>query len=415
MLVEFFVENYGPFRERATLDLRKGNGNELPDNIIRCDSQDMDLLRSAIIFGKNSSGKSYVLKAMGILKELVRAVPPPNESIPFYNPFRLSRDTIDAPTRTGLEFVYEGIRYRYEIAYDSKRILEESLYHRPNKRMMPVFRREGQEIKAPGSRSLEKIVPMASPNAPFLTVAAQFNDDVCRRVHLFIKENVIVIGDYPQGLFDLVVRDMTASPSRKDRMVRAMAIADFGIKDFRGEAENVKATDLPPEVGMMFKAAGLDEAVKTNLSMMHEFRDADVDASMLEFPYQMESLGTIQMFCLMGPVIDALEHGKVILIDEFGSSLHTELSRWILSQFKSGPNPNDAQIIVNTHDLMLMDTDTLFRRDQILFADKDADTGAASVYCLTDYRGVRKDMDIQKSYLVGRFGAMPYIDRGDII
>ena len=121
------------------------------------------------------------------------------------------------------------------------------------------------------------------------------------------------------------------------------------------------------------------------------------------------------MFSMMGPIIKALRDGGVVFFDEFGSSLHTAISRWIIGQFSAPSNPNGAQLIINTHDLMLMDTELLFRRDQIYFTDKDRRTGAAELYALSDFKGVRKDMDVLKSYLSGRFDALQDIDGGDIL
>lgn len=105
----------------------------------------------------------------------------------------------------------------------------------------------------------------------------------------------------------------------------------------------------------------------------------------------------------------------MVLFDEFGSSLHTAISRWIIGQFSAPSNPNGAQLLINTHDLMLMDTEMLFRRDQIYFTNKDRGTGAAELYSLSDFKGVRKDLDVLKSYLSGRFDAIPEIDRGDLL
>ena len=417
MLVEFTVENYGPFREVATLDLRKTSGNELPDNTVKCDAVKGDLLRGAIIYGKNASGKSYLLKAVAILSRLVSAVPAPNMPIPFYNPFRLSKDTVSAPTCMALTFEYEGIGYKYSIAFDSKAILEESLQHNPNGRMACVFKRIGQKTTV--SKAMQKefspFVNMAAPNAPFLTVAAQFNNELCRKVHYFITKNLIVIGDDTSGLMDNVIAAVANSSHYKDHIVNAMNIADFGISDIVGEVGKVDLESAQPGVKDLMMTFGLKEIPEAKLSMIHRYKKADVDGALLEFPSVLESTGTLEMFSIMGPVVDALEHGKVLLIDEFGSHLHTELSRWIINQFKTPNNPNDAQLVVNSHDLLLMDTDVLFRRDQIWFADKDIDTGMASVYSLSDFTGVRRDMDVMKSYLAGRFGALPFIDNGDLL
>lgn len=139
------------------------------------------------------------------------------------------------------------------------------------------------------------------------------------------------------------------------------------------------------------------------------------DSDDFEFLFQTESSGFFQSFCTFVFAIDALQNGKVLLIDEFGSLIHTEVSGWILKQFKSSSNPNNAQLIVNTQDLMLMDTDSNLRRDQIFFSDKDVETRSSEFYSLSDFKGVRKDMDIRKCYLIGRFDSMPFIENRDLL
>lgn len=417
MLIDFFVENYGPFRDRTVLDLRKSGGNEQPDNTMYCEQIKDEVLRYATIFGKNSSGKSYILKAIRDFTHLVESIPKPNTPIRFYQPFRLSNKTLNKPTIMGMNFVHGGVPYKYVLSYDANCVVEESLHHSPNGRMTPVFERHKQSFNIPKSKSktLDQITRFTSPNAPFLTVAAQFNNEICGAAHLFLTRNIITIGEPYSNLFGQVVKNVAEHPPSKEKMIRALTIADFGICDIRGRNKKIKAEDEPPGIRELLGAMNKGDLYRPELSLIHEFKDADVEKSMLEFPHNIESTGTIQMFCIMGPVIDALENGKVLLIDEFGSSLHTELSRWIMSQFKAASNPNGAQLIVNTHDLMLIDTDSLLRRDQIMFSDKDVDTGAATIYRISDYKGIRKDMDILKSYLAGRFGALPYIDQGDII
>lgn len=104
-----------------------------------------------------------------------------------------------------------------------------------------------------------------------------------------------------------------------------------------------------------------------------------------------------------------------MVIDEFGSNLHPLISRWVVGQFSNGLNPNHAQLIVNTHDIGLMDIDGPLRRDQVRFANKDRVSGASDLYSLSDFRDVRKIKSIGKAYLAGRFDAVPTIRARDVI
>jgi len=121
----------------------------------------------------------------------------------------------------------------------------------------------------------------------------------------------------------------------------------------------------------------------------------------------------MQFFCLMGPVIHALENGYTIMLDEFGTFLHSDISKWILSQFRNSANPNKAQLVVNTQDQSLLDLG-LLRRDQIWFTDKGPQ-GNAELYAMSDFNGIRQDADVRKSYSAGKFDAKPFVKCEDVM
>ena len=420
MLLEFTLRNYGPFRDEAVLSMEKDAGDEHPDNTVICPETGRQVLTSAAVFGLNSSGKSRVFMAMGDLIRLIGSVPAPNSPIPFYNPFRLSRDSLREPTGMSIKFTAYGVRYEYGIAFDSERIASEYLHSYPHGRITKVFIRDGQgfTFRRSDESSMRLISEMTPQNTPFLTMAAQLNNPVCQSVHRYLTRNIVVIGDAPMNLLWDVLSRISDDDRMKDRMVCAMGIADFGISDFIGETHSADVDDtpgLPIQLKQLLESVPDSRIVSNRLEMRHDFPNADVDESLHYFPYSIESRGTLQMFSMMGPVIEALRSGGVVLFDEFGSSLHTNISRWIVGQFSASSNPRGAQLLVNTHDLMLMDTEMLFRRDQIYFTNKDRGTGAAELYSLSDFKGVRKDLDVLKSYLSGRFDALPDIDRGDIL
>ncbi len=111
----------------------------------------------------------------------------------------------------------------------------------------------------------------------------------------------------------------------------------------------------------------------------------------------------------MGPIAKALDEGRAVFIDEFGADLHPMLTRWIVGLFNTDANTNGAQLIVNTHDISLMDIKDLFRRDQIWFSNKDRKDGSCEIYSLSDFKGVLKDSDVRQEYLMGRYDALPWM------
>ena len=420
MLLQFSVKNYGPFRDEAVLSLERDSGDEHPDNLVTCPGTGDRVLTSAAVFGLNSSGKSGLFIALRDLIQMIRSVPAPNAPIVAYNPFCLSNGTIGQPCEMDIRFTADGVLYDYGISFDSERVVAEHLHSYPNGRITRVFERgdDGYLFTRSEESSLRRISEMTPPNAPLLTMGAQFNNRVCRPVHLYLTTMITVVGDTPLDIMWGVLSDVAHDASVKERMVRAMRIADFGISDIVGESEETAPRDvpgMPPQMAELLASVPDARVMRNRFEMRHDFPDADVGDAYRSFPWYMESRGTLQMFSMMGPIIKALRDGGVVFFDEFGSSLHTAISRWIIGQFSAPSNPNGAQLIINTHDLMLMDTELLFRRDQIYFTDKDRKSGAAELYALSDFKGVRKDMDVLKSYLSGRFDALPDIDGGDIL
>lgn len=420
MFIDLSIKNFGPFRDKVVFSMESTSleGNE--NNLLDCPAVGEPVLSSAVIFGANSSGKSYVLKAMEVLQLMVRAPMPANVNYPWYQPFRASKKTIDAPTELGIRFTVDNVRYDYAISFDKNHVIAESLYYTPTVRKALVFNRSGQEFTfgRTAIKGLKNSSVMTSPTSSFLSVAAQFNNKVCMSAHKGIANDILILGSNPSDILNLVVDHINKSPKAKARMLRAMKIADMGIGDITGTVKTRKAAelgnDLSPQVIGLMIATGKTEVAETTLFLKHDFEESDVDRDMLNFPFLIESNGTIQLFCTMGPVIEALENGYTIMIDEFGTFLHSDIAKWIIRQFRSPANPNGAQLIVNTQDQSLMSLE-LLRRDQIWFTQKDVKSGAAELYSLSDFNGVRLDIDLQKSYSIDKFGAKPFILDEDVI
>ena len=127
---------------------------------------------------------------------------------------------------------------------------------------------------------------------------------------------------------------------------------------------------------------------------------------------QEESLGTQSLFFFSPVLKEAFEQGKVVIVDEIDKSLHPLLVEFIIKLFNdSKTNKNNAQLIFNTHDTNLLSLDN-FRRDQIWFVEKEPKKGTTDLYPLDDF-SVRKTENIQKGYLNGRYGAIPFLVTGD--
>lgn len=183
---------------------------------------------------------------------------------------------------------------------------------------------------------------------------------------------------------------------------------DFGIDD-------LQASDLPlsEEVSRVFDA--LKTALpRFNPSDIGRLRQLKAIRQGVSFDLtQDESAGTAMAVTLIGPIVDALARGGVLVIDEFNARLHTLLAKQLLELFQDrSTNPNDAQLIFTSHDTNLL-TRTLLRRDQLWFAEKSHKTHSSDLYSLAEFRfddgkGVRNDARYEVDYLQGRYGAIPF-------
>ncbi len=365
--------------------------------------------------------KSYVLKAMDVLQNLVRAPMPPNVNIPYYMPFRASSNSLKSPTKMEIRYTVGDIFYKYHISFDSEHIVSESLHYEPNSRPISVFVRNNQDFEFKNrtvSKGLKMISHMAAPSSAFLPIAAQYNNEVCRNAHKGVVNDIILLGSNISAIMNQVIARTNEDPDFRRSMLRALKIADFGISDIQGNVMKKKVSELgevsPPQAIGLMLSSGITDIDQIALNLKHDFKDADVNSGQLNFPFYIESNGTMQFFCLMGPVIDALKNGSVLFLDKFGSYLHSEIGKWVIRQFRDPANPNHAQLVFNTHDQSLMDQE-LLRRDQIWFTQKDFDTGASELYCLSDFNGLRPGTDIRRCYAAGKYQALPYIPSKNVI
>lgn len=393
MLVDFTVSNFGPFRDQVTLSMKTTGLKDDPPNIHHSEGSRMDLLTSVVVFGANASGKSYLIDAVQILQDVIGSVRTDSDHIPGYMPFRLSRETIDSPVNMRIRLMVDNILYDYGISFDSNKITDEYLTYYPNGYPVKVFHRGDGSVD-------EKIFSNTTSTTSYLWMASGFNNTACNITLKAIRGIHVVRG--PASLLATKSFGMAQDdPSIKDGMLSALYSADFGITGFSGDLNKTRSNkddEWPIQ----------DVIDQRNIWLHHDFPSADADPHVLDFPLFIESDGTVDIFGMMGPILSALRDGQTIMIDEFGSHLHPMLTRWIVGLFSTKINDMGAQLVVNTHDLTLMDPE-LLRRDQIWFTNKNRLDGSSELYSLSDFKNVRKNSDFQKAYLYGRFDAVPMI------
>lgn len=419
MLIQFSVGNFMSFKDIQTFSMLASAINEHEeDNVFSADGK-MRLLKSAAIYGANASGKSNLIRALSFVKRFAvdsSTLSQSGEGIPVEK-FKLSSETEGEPCLFELIFIYEKVKYRYGFQVNDKRVYREWLYFSPKGQEAKLFEREEQVISLGGSfkegKGLEEKV---RENAAFLSVVAQFNGPVSLKILDWFRGFNIISGlnDVEYGAF---ARKKLADPKFKPSIMEFLKVADLGIEDAKLIEEIIPFDKLPKEmpdhVRQVFKDS--KEILKSNINVAHKkfdknnkfisFEEFELDAS--------ESEGTKKLFYISAPIIDTLNSGKILVIDEMDSRLHPALMKFIVKLFNSPKiNKNKAQLIFASHDIGSL-TRAMFRRDQIWFAEKD-EYGATSLFSLLDYK-VRKDASFDKDYLLGKYGAVPILtDPSDI-
>jgi hypothetical protein len=429
MLLRFSVANFGSIRDEQQLSMIASALKDEPGGLIETPAlRSEKILPSAVIYGANASGKSNLVRALAHMTELVRnshRQGEPGAPIPL-KPFLLDPAYATKPSVFSIEFIWNGARYAYRFEALGNEFTQESLHVWRSGPVTLLFERERQDFKF--GRSLKgrnKVIEdLTRPNSLFLSAAAQNNHEELSEVADFFLSIAVDIAFLKTP--EHVARTL-ANESVDARIVQLLSSIDTGIKEVRisEEPSTFKVGGSTYKVVRRLYADGTTKKVIRRHPQNEALEPAIEDAydifnpdRMVQFGHRAtngqatfldlkdESAGTVQFLSILGPMFRALDHGSIVIIDEFGSRLHTRASEVILALFASNEtNPKGAQLIVTTHDTNLLNAPSL-RRDQVWFTEKD-ETGATHLYPLTDIE-TRKGDNLEKGYLQGRFGAIPF-------
>lgn len=410
MLLDFKVKNYLSIKEEIlfTMEATKYKSDNLTHNSLSIGQ--VDFLKSAVIFGPNGSGKSNIILAMKRMRDIVENT---SNKKNYVAPFKF--DTISANESTTFEvkFLYKETIYRYGFSIKGGTIIEEWLFYKNNKpraRENQYFQRNFQDFQNFGEFKKEadliKKEDKTREDKLYITIVAEFNGRISRNiVEWFEKFNV----------FSSIHSDLTSftlekleNEVQKERIIDFLQSADFGIVDLKEKKIDfddikikIENKDIPTDVLEEMKEKGF----KSIETFHHKYENKKF-VGLEPLPIGRESDGTQKLFELVGAIIESLDNGEILIIDELDNHFHTKMTEAIIKLFNSDKNINSAQLIFASHDTNIL-TQKLFRRDQIWFTEKDI-YGATQLYSLIDF-GTRKDASLEKNYLEGKYGSIPAI------
>ena len=417
MLLQFSVNNFKSFKDMAVLSMEPSADKELPGNLTligknRC-------LNTIAIFGANAAGKSNVFTALTAAILLVRrsnsrqVIDPLVEIIPF----KFDEESIRKPTTFEFVFIAEGKKYVYGFSATQKAVQREYLYVFNSAKASTIFERTDvntYKFTSPAlKRELQPLTERNTENKLFLATATAWNCEATRIPYLWFETK---INTYSIDSDQLISQTAPMFDNDADNSLRKFTNmilheADINIDDFNIEFKDISQEQFLQQVPQELRGlistipAAMNKVVK--IETVHSIVDDGI-AKQYNLSLMEESQGTRNLF-LFSPVLKrAFETGETLCIDEFDASLHPMLVRYLFSLFNNPDiNKAHAQLIVSSHSLVLMSLKNL-RRDQIYFVEKDRKTGKSELYSLDEF-SPRKEEDVRKAYMLGRYGSIPDI------
>lgn len=397
MLLEFTVGNFLSFKDKKTFSFEAGGISEHKDNVVK--EGKFKVLRSAVIYGANSSGKSNFIKALDFMVTTIKNSSKLNSTDKLNaKPFLLNIKTQSKPSFFEVLYLNLGKRYRYGFEVDNEKVIDEWLYvlEVDSKKENLYFVRNIKGIAvSDGFIEAENFINNARDNGLFLSLLDQLNIKIAQEVMSNISRIYVKSGiEHSNSAF--MTDTLYQAVEYQNDVKKFIYHLNLGFSSFH--IDNDK-----------------DVSFKNRFKTFHKVYDVKGSViSDIEFKLtENESSGTNKIFDLAGYIVLALKFGTMVVIDELDSKLHPILTQEIIKLFNNPEtNPKNAQLIFTTHDTNLLGAN-LFRRDQIWFTEKD-DFEATDMYSLLEFKDeegntIRKDRSFEKDYIRGRYGAIPYI------
>jgi len=421
MLLQFSVNNFRSIKDTVTFSMATASKDENNSFKLR----NYELLTSAVIYGANASGKSNVLKAMSFMGNIVLNKTKVIQSTDTlqHDPFKLNTATQDTSSTFEIVFFIDEIKYRYGFEADSTTVYSEWLYADEKGKEAKLFYRDREEehyvnptkfkegfIFYDNATSKIKV----SKNQLFLWKCDQDDGEISKSILTWFSRFKLIDGLDHDGYVNYTMKKME-DIEFKNKIVDLVKTADIGIDDIQTQKEDVpldvfEKMPFPDKLKeLILKDGGLQSVAVNTYHKKFDENNNEIGTVIFELDDE-ESVGTQKFFRMSAPILNTLQEGKILMIDELDASLHPMLTKHLINLFNNKEiNKNHAQLIFATHDTNLLNRH-IFRRDQIWLTEKDK-YGATDIYSLAQFKNVRKTEDFEKQYIQGKYGAIPYLGK----
>lgn len=421
MLLQFTVGNVLSFKDKRAFTMEASGIKDTPvDNIIK--SEAYKVLRTAAVYGANSSGKSNFIKAFAMMGELVLNSVKLNDSEELtYDPFLLSTETVEKPTYFEIVYLLGNMRFRYGFENTLHKIVGEWLFVKDgNKKEKVLFVRNTEGIGvADEFKEGEGLEEKTNDNRLFLSLVAQLGGEISKGIIEWFRSGYSVLSGLSNkgytGFSKIMFFQKLSGCDEARRFFRTL---ELGFKDINVTSQEFDESQLPSYMPSDLKKELVEKlSGKKSLDIFTIHKKYNKKGEIIgEESFNLaerESSGTRKLFDLAGPIFDTLLKGRTLIIDELDAKMHPLISEYIIKLFNDPKsNPNNAQLIFSTHDTHLL-ASNLLRRDQIWFTEKDkqesTDLYSIMDIVLPDGTKPRNDSNYEKNYINGRYGAIPYV------
>ena len=431
MLINFRFKNFKSFYEENQLSLQSVKDDELQeintffvDESLFNKDEPNELLKSAIIFGANASGKSNVIKGLQYMYNAIQVSAAPQFFVIKANdPFAFYEDSYEKESLYEVEIIQNNTYYKYGFTILQGKIKEEWLF-RKKERLTQVFKRHDNKIDITGNANVQNLINVPD-TVLFLSIGLNYNLSISEHIKDVLQwfGSILIVFENNANSLDIYT---TENEKYKKQALEILQKADIGIRNMTVVKD--KVADLRDLNAVL----ALNMRMQTNPNMYGQLKqenenmyNIDLDTKfdvynsknkkvgernvMLYKDKGFHSEGTTRLLCYLGWILAALDKGRVIFIDEIDSKLHFLVADYLIKMFNSiDKNTNNAQLICTAHNVMLMDED--LRRDQIYFTSKNK-YGVSELVSLADFKGVRKNDLFSKKYLAGFYSDLPNMNK----
>lgn len=417
MLLNYKFSNFLSFKDECELSMLPKASDKAHLSHIITDNND-NALKVKVFYGNNASGKTAFMKSVGALKYFVKNNAKISSSeIIDNNPFKFLPNYKERPSSFEITFKTNGIKYNYSFSRTPEKVISEELkaYYSAKQTLIFSKNEDGTYyVLAEDAKKLKEIVNKTAQNKLLLSVSDIWGYERVKDVIYYLSNNLVTIYNIDNLKTNIINQIGEDNLNEfKNFAIKFLNNFDIGISDFDITKYKFKNNEYlkslyPATLSLLNNDKTTTDRLFDqdyyDITTFHKINENEIyKLKMVE-----ESLGTQNLFGLAPILFDVLKNGKVLFVDELDKSLHPLIVKGIVNMFLDEDiNKNNAQLICNTHETILQDLD-LLRRDEIMFVDKNYNTGVSKIYSLADF-SPRKSERIQPAYILGRFGGIPFI------